>query len=179
MFLYSLVIINISKRNNVHKLIDAALAFGCQQILIVGQTRNFDVERYNDQQHIIARFQKWKDCQGYLYEHGMQLVGVEIHEKSVTVEEYIGQVCDGVSERPNSAPHHVALVMGNEGTGLSDKLMEACEYFIRIPQYGRGTASLNVYVAASVVLSQFYYSVSSCDDSVIEEKEEIKCIGVS
>lgn len=149
-FLYSLVITNISKRNNVHKLIDAALAFGCQQILVVRQNNNFDPEQYTHHQHIITRFAKWKDCQEYLQERGVQLVGVEIHEKSVTVETFISMMLDE-TKRP-----HVALVMGNEGTGLSDKLMEACDHFIRIPQYGHGTASLNVYVAASIVLSEFY-----------------------
>jgi tRNA C32,U32 (ribose-2'-O)-methylase TrmJ len=42
-----------------------------------------------------------------------------------------------------------------QGSGLSDKEMEICDSFVYIPQNGPGTASLNVTVAASIVLHQF------------------------
>ncbi|KAH0992405.1 hypothetical protein GBA52_003888 [Prunus armeniaca] len=35
------------------------------------------------------------------------------------------------------------------------KELEICDFFVYIPQYGGGTASLNVTVAASIVLHQF------------------------
>ncbi|RWW22412.1 hypothetical protein BHE74_00029158 [Ensete ventricosum] len=42
-----------------------------------------------------------------------------------------------------------------KGTGLSAKECEICDFFVYIPQYGCGTASLNVTVAASIVLHHF------------------------
>ena len=42
-----------------------------------------------------------------------------------------------------------------QGDGLSEKQMALCDDFVYIPQYGQGTASLNVTVAASIVLHQF------------------------
>lgn len=42
-----------------------------------------------------------------------------------------------------------------QGTGLSAKECEMCDFFVYIPQYGCGTASLNVTVAASIVLHHF------------------------
>lgn len=39
--------------------------------------------------------------------------------------------------------------------GLSEKECEICDFFVYIPQYGGGTASLNVTVAASIVLHHF------------------------
>ncbi|KAG6491097.1 hypothetical protein ZIOFF_052429 [Zingiber officinale] len=48
-----------------------------------------------------------------------------------------------------------AFLLGNEGTGLSAKECEICDFFVYIPQYGCGTASLNVTVAASIVLHHF------------------------
>lgn len=55
--------------------------------------------------------------------------------------------------------HHfrksTAFLLGNEGTGLSAKEYEICDFFVYIPQYGCGTASLNVTVAASIVLHHF------------------------
>uniref|UniRef100_A0A0D6R3N5 tRNA/rRNA methyltransferase SpoU type domain-containing protein n=1 Tax=Araucaria cunninghamii TaxID=56994 RepID=A0A0D6R3N5_ARACU len=42
-----------------------------------------------------------------------------------------------------------------KGTGLSSKEMEICDFFVYISQYGCGTASLNVTIAASIVLHHF------------------------
>ncbi|XP_048497369.1 uncharacterized protein LOC104884946 isoform X2 [Beta vulgaris subsp. vulgaris] len=42
-----------------------------------------------------------------------------------------------------------------KGTGLSVKECEICDFFVYIPQYGSGTASLNVTIAASIVLHHF------------------------
>ena len=42
-----------------------------------------------------------------------------------------------------------------QGTGLSEKQASLCDAFVYIPQYGAGTASLNVTVAASIVLQHF------------------------
>lgn len=46
-------------------------------------------------------------------------------------------------------------MLGNEGTGLSPKQMALCDTFVYIPQHGQGTASLNVNVAAAIVLHRF------------------------
>ena len=48
-----------------------------------------------------------------------------------------------------------AFMLGNEGQGLNEKQLAACDSFLYIPQYGPGTASLNVAVAASIVLHSF------------------------
>ena len=42
-----------------------------------------------------------------------------------------------------------------QGSGLSPQQAQLCDAFVYIPQYGAGTASLNVTVAASVVLQHF------------------------
>ena len=66
----------------------------------------------------------------------------------------------------------VAILMGNEGTGIHPNHMKCCHGLLRIPQYygtsgsddfgggdnngSGGTASLNVTVAASIVLHRFH-----------------------
>ncbi len=42
-----------------------------------------------------------------------------------------------------------------QGTGLSSKQLQLCDKLVYIPQFGEGTASLNVAVAASIVLHSF------------------------
>lgn len=48
-------------------------------------------------------------------------------------------------------PQRVALVVGNEGAGLSDRLRARCDRLVAVPMRG-GTESLNVAVAGAVLL---------------------------
>ncbi|WOL18564.1 hypothetical protein Cni_G27361 [Canna indica] len=59
----------------------------------------------------------------------------------------------GRSPSPNTLSGRAQLF--SSGTGLSAKECEICDFFVYIPQYGCGTASLNVTVAASIVLHHF------------------------
>ena len=147
-----LVIANIGKRANVRKLVETAAAFGCAKILVVGQKNNWDVpsdlaDAATD--GFVERFEKWNDLVEHLRLHQIRLVGVEIHPDAVSVR-------DLVATSSTHQQQDTALVMGNEGTGLSEKQMQSCDAFVRIPQYGAGTASLNVYVAASIVLHSWH-----------------------
>lgn len=50
-------------------------------------------------------------------------------------------------------PKKVALVLGNEGTGIRKKVKEHCDKLIKIPMHGK-INSLNVSVACGIVLSR-------------------------
>lgn len=50
---------------------------------------------------------------------------------------------------------HFCCYCCSQGQGLSEKQMRLCDGFVYIPQHGPGTASLNVTVAASIVLHHF------------------------
>ena len=156
MLLY-LVLTNISKRSNVRSLLQVAASFNCSAVFVVGQRQfNFDVEG-NDippdlRQHVasdkmpIVRFEKWDECVKHLRDENIELVGIEIHEKAVNIEDF-------------SSQRNVAVLPGNEGQGIHPKHMKDCDSFVKISQYGGGTASLNVYVATSIVLSRYYERV--------------------
>lgn len=45
--------------------------------------------------------------------------------------------------------------MGNEGDGMTANQKAICDGFVYVRQYGPGTASLNVAVAASIVMHHF------------------------
>jgi tRNA G18 (ribose-2'-O)-methylase SpoU len=149
-----LVIANISKYNNIRSLLQVATAFGCRHILVVGQKQfdmspdGSDVPRYlresiRNGSLTIQRFDKWDDLVTFLHIHSIRLIGVEIHEKAQPIGAYLDY-------------HDTAFLMGNEGQGLSAKQMDSCNGIVRVPQYGVGTASLNVYVAASIILQRFH-----------------------
>jgi tRNA G18 (ribose-2'-O)-methylase SpoU len=151
-----LVITNISKRANIRALLQTAAAFGCASVLVVGQ-KTFDLESTGNDlpEHLkqsvaagtlqIKRFGKWADCVAYLIKSEILLVGVEIHKEAKPIEHFL-----------RHDMQDIAFLVGNEGTGLHDKQLQSCDAFVRIPQYGGGTASLNVYVAASIILFAFH-----------------------
>lgn len=134
-----MVISNISKRANVLKLVEVGMAFGCAGLLVVGQERNWTTPS-GLVEIPVERFDKWNHMLDYLRRNRILLVGIEIHPDAMSMD----QLCCLYQD--------TALVVGNEGTGLLDKQINSCDSFVRIPQFGVGTASLNVYVAASTVL---------------------------
>lgn len=66
-----------------------------------------------------------------------EIVGVEITEESVRFDKF-------------NWGSKVALVLGNEGHGLPDKVLRLCDKSVFIPMLGQG-GSLNVGVAAAII----------------------------
>ena len=53
-----------------------------------------------------------------------------------------------------TAEEKLAIIMGTEGDGLSDKTIDGCDYTVKIPMY-HGVDSLNVAAASAVAFYQF------------------------
>lgn len=139
-----LVIHSVSKRHNVGNLLRSATAFGVAEVCIIGskQFNTFGSQGACDYV-TIKSFPTLKECCHHLkVNEGCEIIGVEIMEGAKLVESH-----------PFSGP--TAFILGNEGSGLSEAQMRHCDSFTYINQYGPGTASLNVYVAASIVLHHF------------------------
>ena len=73
---------------------------------------------------------------------GARICGVEI---TPTSESVVGHPFGGTT----------AFLMGNEGHGLTEAQLAACDQTVYIPQHSGATASLNVNAAAAVVLHHF------------------------
>jgi hypothetical protein len=73
---------------------------------------------------------------------GCRILGVEIDDSAAPV-----------TSHPFTGP--TAFLLGNEGQGLSARQLALCDGLVYIPQHGPGTASLNVSVAAGIVLHHF------------------------
>lgn len=58
---------------------------------------------------------------------------------------------EGASELPERLPKSTALVIGNEGNGVSPALLERCQLRYRLPMKGRAE-SLNAGAAAAILL---------------------------
>jgi tRNA G18 (ribose-2'-O)-methylase SpoU len=149
---FYLVIVNIQKVANVRSMILAAFAFGCHEVLIVGQEKNRERLGLEDQipvDSFLKTFPKWKDCRTFMKEKSIFLIGVEIDETSKPLnDEYF-------ETHFPAHQNNVGILMGNEGQGILPCFIKDCSALIRIPQYGSGTASLNVNVAANIILYRF------------------------
>ncbi|KAL6193854.1 hypothetical protein ACLB2K_034938 [Fragaria x ananassa] len=137
------VVHNIAKRHNVGTLARSATAFGVSELILVGRREFNAFGSHGSTSHVRFRhFHSLQDARQFLKDRDCDICGVEITDNAMPVN------------------HHpftksTAFLLGNEGTGLSAKEYEICDFFVYIPQYGDGTASLNVTVAASIVLHQF------------------------
>ena len=85
---------------------------------------------------------------------GFKIVGVEI-----------GATSKNVVSHPFTGP--TVFMLGNEGAGLSEKQQRQCDDLVYIPQYGKGTASLNVSNAAAIILHH-YATWAAYKEQVIE-----------
>ncbi|KAK8613047.1 hypothetical protein V6N13_104370 [Hibiscus sabdariffa] len=134
---------NIAKRHNVGTLARSATAFGVTEFILVGR-RDFNAfGSHGSTSHLRFRhFHSLTDARLYLKEKDCDICGVEITSGAVSITDH-------------PFKKSTAFLLGNEGTGLSAKECEMCDFFVYIPQYGGGTASLNVSVAASIVLHHF------------------------
>ena len=71
----------------------------------------------------------------------------------------VGTSLDGtIDYRDIDYTGKIALVIGNEGSGLSKSVLESCDYLAKIPMYGK-INSLNASVAAGIMI----YEVISLD----------------
>ena len=58
---------------------------------------------------------------------------------------------DGEDYKSIDYPNKVAIVIGNEGNGLSRIVRESCDGIVKIPMYGK-VNSLNASVATGIVI---------------------------
>ncbi|EAY96503.1 hypothetical protein OsI_18405 [Oryza sativa Indica Group] len=138
------VVHNVAKRHNVGTLARSATAFGVAEVVVVGRRDVSAFGSHGATSHLRFRhFASLPLARAYLKdERGCDICGVEITHNALPVTAHPFR-------------RSTAFLFGNEGTGLSQKECEICDFFVYIPQYGGGTASLNVTVAASIVLHHF------------------------
>jgi tRNA G18 (ribose-2'-O)-methylase SpoU len=139
------IVYNVAKRANIGNLMRSCTAFGVRAACIVGSAHFSSFGAHGAVEHMQLRhYETLDECVCDLKERdGARIVGVEIDPSAVPVHTH-------------SAFHGpTAFMLGQEGDGLNAKQRRLCDALVYIPQHGPGTASLNVTVAASIVLHQF------------------------
>jgi tRNA G18 (ribose-2'-O)-methylase SpoU len=136
---FHVAIENFQHDFNIGTIVRNANAFLAHTVHIVGKRRwnkrgAMVTDRY---QHIdyhasVEEFVAWAD------NASLPLVGIDIRQDSEPIES-----C--------SLPERCTLVFGQEGPGLSDEMVAACEIILHISQYG-STRSINVGVASGIAM---------------------------
>ncbi|KAG8466593.1 hypothetical protein KFE25_007972 [Diacronema lutheri] len=139
-----LILYNVSKKKNFGELIRTAAAFGACEVVVVGMHRLMTHGAHGADKAL--RFTQAPTLDSAIAyareEHGAHICGIEIIEGA-----------QPVSDAPFRG--RTAFMVGNEGQGMPECQMRACDHFVYIAQYSAATASLNINCAAAIVLEHY------------------------
>lgn len=162
-----LIVHNVSKKHNVGNMIRSASAFGVTAVLVVGARKMAMHGAFGAHRHIpIRHFDRLEECVAWLRARGGVIYGVEIAAGAEPVQSHpfsrcsafmLGNEVRACRSPMQRSPPRLAHAGADapQGSGMSERQMAACDRFLYIPHYGGGTASLNVTVAASIVMHHF------------------------
>lgn len=139
---FVLLVFNIKSNTNIGQLIRTANAFGAEEICVIGRKK---YSSYGNQRTTsttkFRHFYTVDDAINHYQNRHYDLVGVEITSEAISINE---------SEFKNDT----VFLLGNEGTGIQEKILTQCDYCVYIPQFGSG-ASINVNTACGIVFNVF------------------------
>lgn len=157
-----LLLNNVGKKHNFGQLIRSACAFGVSEVAVVGAKRITELSLFGNQGtsgHADFRFfDSLEEARGYFKSVGAAICGVEIGRESKVVfdrEKVVGPLHGAGAASPWPFAGDTCFMLGNEGSGMSDRQLGICDFLTYIPQHSGATASLNVLVAGSIVLHHF------------------------
>ena len=145
-----LIVHRVSKKRNVGTIARSCAALGVDTLVFAGgggerrKALPMHGSQGADRFLAVRSFPKLEQCCDALRAEGFSVCGVEIHGSAVSV---------GHVPAPWRGP--TAFLLGEEGHGLTEAEIAACDHLVYIPQVGDGTASLNVAVSAGIVFHRF------------------------
>ena len=136
---FEVAVENLGHDFNIGSIVRTANALGAARVHIVGRRRwnrrgAMVTDRYIDVDHLPDAAALAAHCRG----EGLALVGVDNVAGSVPLE-------------TARVPARACLVFGEESSGLSREMIEACEMIVEITQRG-STRSMNVGHAAAIAM---------------------------
>ena len=141
-----LILEDIQDPGNLGTIIRSSVAFGVDTIVVSNNT----VDMYNDKVlrssegmifHIDIVKMDVNECIDKLHEEGYEIYGTKVD--------------GGTDLREITVRDKYAVVMGNEGAGVSEFTLDKCDKYIYIPM-NSDCESLNVGVATSIILYELF-----------------------
>lgn len=156
---------DIYQLHNTSAVLRSCEVFGVQDLHLIerrfGKRLDRKIAMGAQQWVTLYRHTRTKDCIEALRSRGYRIVATSPAEIGDTLEEFI-------IDRP------AALFFGTEKEGLSSEVLEAADAHLRIPMAGF-TESLNISVAAAIILYQFTNEVRNSQlDWQLSESEMLE-----
>jgi 23S rRNA (guanosine2251-2'-O)-methyltransferase len=146
---FIVVLPNIRSAHNVGAMLRTADGAGVDKVYITGYSPTPEHPKVAKVSLGAEHFVPWEYCRQTLRlikklkSAGYQIIALEQTKKSVSIYEY----------QPRFP---LALILGNEKTGVTKNILDLCDFVIDIPMRGQKN-SLNVSVAGGIAL----YSLTS------------------
>ena len=135
-----IVIDNIQDPGNLGTIIRSAVAFNFDTIILSDDT----VDLYNPK--------TVRSTKGMLFNINIIVRNLETYLKELDEYTIYGtDVKNGIDIRKENLPQKFAIIIGNEGKGINDKIKEYCQKFIYINMSNK-CESLNAGVGASIIM---------------------------
>jgi len=144
---------NVRSQHNIGSIFRTSDAFRVRELYLCGITATPPNREINKSALGATESVKWQyfsdTCAAIksLKSKGFQIVAVEQASGSILLEDYNPEIND-----------QIALVFGNEVSGVSDEVMELADACIEIPQFGT-KHSFNVSVTTAIVLYHFHIAL--------------------
>ena len=137
-----LILDEIQDPGNLGTIIRSAVAFNIDTIILSKNT----VDLYNEK--------VLRATQGLIF--SINIVRADLPEEIIALKKqnfkiYATKVNGGKTLKNIEKPAKLAIIMGNEGNGVSNSLLELCDDYLYIPMNSK-CESLNVGVATSIIL---------------------------
>lgn len=130
---------NLEHDYNIGSIVRSANAFGVAMVHIVGRRRwNRRGAMVTDRYQHIMHHPTFEDFVSWCKQEQMPVYGIDILENSEPIEQA-------------QLPENCMLLFGQEGAGISEELLQACEKVLHITQRG-STRSINVGAAAAIAM---------------------------
>lgn len=142
----TMVLEDIYQSQNASAVIRTCECMGVQDIHIIENESKFSVNK-----DVVKGSVKWVDIMKYQKEKGADLCFEQLKKKGYKIL-VTDPSPDGVSIYDVDIHEKIALVMGNELKGTSDRAISHADLKVKIPMYGF-TESMNISVSAAICLN--------------------------
>ena len=164
----TLVLEDVFQSRNISAAVRSADCFGIQDIHIIENKNNYVTDEsvslgagkwINVIQHNKKENNTY-DCIKYLKNEGYQIIATTPHKSDINLNDF------------DAKNNKIALLLGSELTGLSEKALELADVKMKINMYGF-TESLNISVSAAICCEHLSNNLRKHNNWKLREDEKL------
>ena len=154
----AVAIMNFVNEMNIGGLVRTANAAALKEVVIIGRKKwNKGAATGAHSRIKVVKMRTFDEFVDYCRKNNYNIVSVEIGEDSNNIFEY-------------EYPKNTMLVIGNEGTGVPQKILDNSVSRVYIPQYG-GVECLNAAVAGGIAIYDWIRKNNSLEELTTNKRK--------